>query len=578
MNKFQKILTIEDLVNFCMENKMHNFSAKETGYQLSVQVPAYFNENTVEEDETMLYAFVRLFHIGRNRNGSSVTREAAEKSLNGIKYKPILANFTTNTPDGLEDFTSHDMEFDDDGNVIYLEHQVGCFTADQPYIAYDEETEKDFVFARIAIPREYSSSASIIERKNGTKISVELLINDMAFNANDKILELSDIVVQGATLLGTNPNTGKPVQEGMAGAKVSLTDFSTENNSLFSHAEINEKLVDTLERLNTTLEGFNIKTIFEKGGNEGMTKLEELLEKYGKTQEDLDFETEGLSDEELEAKFAEVFGEAEGNPVPEDGGEEGSEDDFATCKSKKKKKCSEDEDAETEEDLEDEEESEPNEEDLACKPKKKKRCSVEAFDKTYTYEVSLDEKIYALENLVNSQYSEQDNAYYYVKAYDDYVVMINYWEGNAYKQSYKADGETYSLVGDRVAVYANWLTKDEEDALASMRSNYSAMEDKLNKYVKAELDSQKEAIFEDVSYAKYLETEEFKSLINDKDNYSVEELKDKAEIAFAKCVKRDGAFTVTEEPTVKTVRHAFSKANLKDKKNKKPYGNIFSKD
>ena len=39
-----------------------------------------------------------------------------------------------------------------------------------------------------------------------------------------------------------------------------------------------------------------------------MTKFEELLEKYNKTENDIEFEVEGLSDEEMERKFEDVFG------------------------------------------------------------------------------------------------------------------------------------------------------------------------------------------------------------------------------------------------------------------------------
>jgi hypothetical protein len=67
-----------------------------------------------------LYAKVKIFHTNTNRNHSNVTKEAAEKSLDGIKYKPLLANFCE--IDGIKDFTSHDMEFNDDGTINYLEH------------------------------------------------------------------------------------------------------------------------------------------------------------------------------------------------------------------------------------------------------------------------------------------------------------------------------------------------------------------------------------------------------------------------------------------------------------------------
>ena len=195
----KKILTLEDLEQFCQEQKLMKFSSQETGYQLCVHVPATFEKQEDIEDPTIMFAYVRLFHIGINRNHSSVTREAAEKSLATIPYKPLLANFCE--VNGERDFTAHDMEFDDNGNVTYIEHQIGCFTADKAYIAHDDEYDKDYIYAKVAIPREYTDAADIIERKNGTKVSVELLINEMSYSVDDQCLLLTDITVQGATCL-----------------------------------------------------------------------------------------------------------------------------------------------------------------------------------------------------------------------------------------------------------------------------------------------------------------------------------------------------------------------------------------
>ena len=43
----KRILTLEDLVKFCSDQQLTTFSSKESGYRLSVQVPATFE---VEEE------------------------------------------------------------------------------------------------------------------------------------------------------------------------------------------------------------------------------------------------------------------------------------------------------------------------------------------------------------------------------------------------------------------------------------------------------------------------------------------------------------------------------------------------
>lgn len=313
----KKILTLDDLVAFCQSGKIKSFSSKESGYQLCVHTPSTLKyANDVEETDSTLFAYVKLFHVGKNRNKSSVTEEAAKKALDSIKYKPILANFTDNTEDGELDFTEHDIDIDDDGNLIYLEKQVGSFTADEPYLEYDKTEKKKFVFAKMAIPKEYTPTAEILKRKGGTKVSVELMVNEMSYNSKKRLLELTDIEVRGCTLLGVNPETGKPVEEGMKGAKASLTDFSASNNSVFK--QDNETLIKMLGDLNETLSGyFNSKA--QKGGKSTMGKFEELLKKYGVTEEDVNFDYKNMTDEELESSFIAAFDEGAGEET-DDGG------------------------------------------------------------------------------------------------------------------------------------------------------------------------------------------------------------------------------------------------------------------
>ena len=227
----KKLLTLDDLYSFYLEqNKTCKFSSEESGYQLSVQVPAYF-EVSDEEDDTLLFCTVKLMHSGENRNHSNVTDEALTKAAKGLAYKPILANFMEytdeETGETLKDFTSHDMVINDDGTATYLEKQVGCFTADEPYFEVEEETGHNFLYGICAIPREYTDTCSIIERKNGTKISVELAVNSMEFDASKKVLNLTDVVILGATLLGKDPKTLKDVGEGMKNARLDIADFST---------------------------------------------------------------------------------------------------------------------------------------------------------------------------------------------------------------------------------------------------------------------------------------------------------------------------------------------------------------
>ena len=307
----RKIYSLEDLYNLISKDKAnYSFNSERTGYQLAVQVPAQFEVMKENNDDSLLFCKVKLMHSGENRNHSSVTDNALIKASKTLAYKPVLANFMEYTDEQsgetLKDFTSHDMELDDDNNIVYIEKQVGCFTSDDAFFEVEEETGHNFLYGYCAIPRDYTAAASIIERKGGTKISVELGINEMQYNASSNVLELTDVTITGATLLGKNSVTLNNVEEGMKNARVDLLDFSEENNSLFSSISEDEhsKLIETLDNINKTLSRLNINSKinptvekFEKGGNTkiNMTKFEELLKIYNKTVEDITFEYEGLS-------------------------------------------------------------------------------------------------------------------------------------------------------------------------------------------------------------------------------------------------------------------------------------------
>ena len=544
MSKIKKLLTLEDLAKFCKEQNFSNFSSKDTGYQLSVQVPANFEvDGNVYQDNTLLFGKVKVFHIGPNRNGSSVTKNAAEKALSTIAYKPLLANFCE--VDGVKDFTSHDMEFNDDGSVTYIEHQIGCFTADAPVIQYDETTEKEFVFAKVAIPREYTDACDIIERKNGTKVSVELLVNEMNYSAKDDILELTDIIVQGCTCLGTNPETGDSVEEGMQGARLDIVDFSVNNNSIVekSNNELNSKMLEILEKLNDTISNFNIQNFNQEGGENAMNKFEELLNLYGLTAEDVAFEVEGLSDEDLEAKFVEVYGDAE---------------EF-----KKKKKCS------------DEEDESEEEEDFAGCGKKKKRCAVNTENSTVEFELSHDDIRMALYRLLESTWDE--NSYAWVcEVYDNYFIYQKETYGDEgydykyYKQSYSKNEDDVELSGDPVEVFSTFVTESEKTALDMIRSQYEELKAFKENVEKQELKVQKDAILESAEYAEIKDSEEFKALVADAEKYSVDELKVKADLIFAAAMKKK--FNFEAKPEKKSVGINF---NAEPDKKKTAYAGLF---
>lgn len=561
------MLTFDDLVKFVDTHNLTKFSSKESGYQICVQVPAQFSQEK-SDDQTMLYANVLAFHTGVNRNHSNLTEDAAKKAIKNIAYKPVLANFCE--IDGVKDFTSHDFYVDKDGKYVYLEKQIGCFTSDDAYLEKDpEHDDRMNVFAKVAIPREYTDAAEIIERKNGTRVSVELAVNELSYSAKDKILVLEDVDVLGLTCLGVDPDTGEEVMEGMEGSHIQIEDFSVENNSMVINAELINSIADAVAQRLSDKVDYSAK-IFEEGG-ESQVKFDELLEKYGKTVDDIDFDYENMTDEELEEAFAKAFGEEE----PSD-----SEPDEEVDEAKTTEEFADDQEEDDEPgDTDETEEGETPEEEVVIDddtlPAKRITHSVTYNGVTKDFSVSLQDKIYALSTLVNDTYSESDNAWYDVVVYDDekYVVMKDWWNDRAFKQSYKVKKDVYSLVGDRVEVYAQYLTEDEIKKLDDMRANYSSISEKLEKY---ESEPEKMKILNSDDYSQIVETAEFIELKSIEKHFdmSVDEVRKSADdllLAFAKNNKLE----FNNEQSKKTV-------SMKPFSQKKPgktgrYGSLFKK-
>ena len=528
----KKIMTLDNLYKFFVEqNKSFNFSSKESGQPIVVTTNGNFAEEQNDDMPGMLKLKLKNCHIDTNRNGSHISKENMEKAMPTLKYRPILA-YIHELPDGTKDFYAHNIQIEEDENgdaqVVYLEKQVGCFTAEDPWLEYDEEMDKTYVMAYAVIPEEYTEAADIIRRKNGTKVSTELVINELSYNAKEKYLDLTDFYFGATTLLGKDED-GNPIGEGMLGARADITDFC-HKEPVFDYQE---KLVEILGKLDNTLSNFNKDNT--EGVKEEMNHFEELLEQYGFTAEELDFDYENMSDEELDVAF----------------------EDFK-CR---KKKCEEGELGD--EGHEDEDGDQENNEN---------------FVKNFTVEISHEDIRYALYNLI-SEYDEMDNDWYGIYAvYDDYFVMQGWCNNKFYKQSYSINGENVSLEGERTELFQMLLTESEKIAVDKLRGDYAELEAKYNElktfkdnYDAAETKAKKDEIFANEAYDEIRESDEFKALVTDAENYSIDELQVKCDLLFAANVKK-AKFSAEPEK-----KHNSLGINLNAKPNKKAqaYGGLF---
>ena len=555
----KKLLYYDDLYDFYLkQNKSCTFSAKESGHQIFVHVPATFKADEKEDtDNFLLFCTVKIMHSGKNRNGSSVTDEARQNAAKHLAYKPILANFVEYTDEAtgetLKDFGSHDMELNDDGTTNYIEKQVGCFTADEPYFEVEEETGHNFLYGRCAIPVDYTDAASIIERKNGTKVSVELAVNELSFEVDTKTLILSDVDIMGTTLLGRDRFTLEEVGEGMKNARLDIEDFSADNNSLFTN--FNQKMIDLQERLEK-LES----TCFNKN------KSEQETVQNNTRKEDMST----VENENKDMNFEEVTDTEEVTTT----GETTEEEVAAT-------------ETESEDTTVEESSDETVDETVATETESAETSEIPAENfevMTRSFELSHSDVRYGLYKLLKAL-EESDNTWYWIcEVYDTYFVYESYDESKIYRQGYVKDNEanTVAFDGDRVELFRELLTANEKAELEAMRANYAELKSFKENFEANELHAQKEEVVNSEKYAVLAEKNEsgeyinadFAKLVAEMDNYSLADLETQIKILHSDFIADHSTFAEKKEEKPTTSMKQFS---IPSKRAKKPsrYGNLF---
>lgn len=564
----KRLRYIEDLYDFYSNKykRSTKFSAEKTGEPLVVQVHGRinFNESNKNKDG-LLPVHLQSCHTDLNVNGSNIESSVMEAALPSFSNRPILGYIhkvtTDENPEGQWEFYSHNMHEDENGDVVYDEYPIGIIPEScNAQLVYDEEKKKTYCEVDGYIFEEYSKAAEILQREEECSVSVELSIRELSYDAKQKFLNIEDFWFSGVTILGKTPQ-GNEVKPGMTGSNIKLADFSSKNNSLFEDYE--SKMVELqarIENLETACfnkeQNSSVRTLSKEGGNkESMTKFEELLAKYNKTVEDVTFDYSELSDEELEAKFAEVFGE--------DNNTDGDNSGDNTVN-------------EPSNDNEGDEENTTEPEGTTDGDNEGEGQNFENMTKTF--EISHDDIRYALYNLLSS-YEDADNEWYYITGvYDSYFVYESWDGGKIYGQKYTKDNDNVSFDGERYNLHKEYLTDSEYTEIQDMRSNYSSVVEELNTYKSAEVFADKMTVFDDEAYSEYLDTDEFKALMSEDsvNKYSKEELSEKADATLGKLVKKNKTFSFAgETPQKKHVSRVAFNAEKETEDTYKPYGDLF---
>lgn len=554
----KRLRYIEDLYDFYSNKykRSTKFSAEKTGEPLVVQVHGRINfDESDKNKDGLLPVHLQSCHTDLNVNGSNIESSVMEAALPSFSNRPILGYIhkvtTDENPEGQWEFYSHNMHEDENGDVVYDEYPIGIIPEScNAQLVYDEEKKKTYCEVDGYIFEEYSKAAEILQREEECSVSVELSIRELSYDAKQKFLNIEDFWFSGVTILGKTPQ-GNEVKPGMTGSNIKLADFSSKNNSLFEDYE--SKIVELqarIENLETACfnkeQNYSVRTLSKEGGNkESMTKFEELLAKYNKTVENVTFDYSELSDEELEAKFAEVFGEdnnTDGDNSGDNTVNEPSNDNEGDGENTTEPEGTTDGDNEGE--------------------------GQNFENMTKTFEISHDDIRYALYNLLSS-YEDADNEWYYITGvYDSYFVYESWDGGKIYGQKYTKNNDNVAFDGERYTLHKEYLTDSEYTEIQNMRADYSSIVSELNTYKEKELDEKKNTLFDSDDYKGIRDTEDFAELKKKAKDYSLEELSEHLDKIISKSVK-NGTFSFSVKESEKKTTHVNFAQNLIEETPKK---------
>lgn len=233
---------------------------------------------------------VRVMYVGANRNKSTIAKDAVERAIPTLFNIPIVGEFSQEN----QDFKGH-------GGAIDLSDYKFIHTT-KPYGVVPESATYQWVMTQDqnGITREYldingcylwtgryEEAESIIE--NGKGQSMEIEVTDGEWDNSKDSYIIKDFIFSALCILGDDT---EPAFEG-----ANITAYSLDKESF------KQEYTLMLNELKQSLSK-------NKEGND-MEKLKQLLEQYSVNMEEVTAEGivfEGLSEEELEVKFSEVFG------------------------------------------------------------------------------------------------------------------------------------------------------------------------------------------------------------------------------------------------------------------------------
>lgn len=248
---------------------------------------------------------LKVAYAGKNRNGSSISKEAFERSIHTIYNCPIVCNYNRE-----EDMIgSHDMEAvskNGEMQLVNLTQPVGVIPESANYWwenCEDPAGTHEYLCIDALIWKRQEAYQKI---KDNVVTDESMEIKVLDGRMKDGVYEIDAFEFLAFCLL----ESAEPCYESASLKMFEVDEFRERFTQMMEEFKESFSLVSSPE-------GVDIyqKNHSGKGGEETLDKKTELLAEFGLTEEQLDFDIQEMSEEELRAELEKRYGEE--NPADE---------------------------------------------------------------------------------------------------------------------------------------------------------------------------------------------------------------------------------------------------------------------
>lgn len=280
-----------------------------------------FVEKLCEVNSSFDAGVLKVAYVGRNRNGSSISKEAFERSMSTIYNCPIVCNYNRER----DEIGGHDVEIvmkDGSARIVNITQPIGVIPESAKYwweCFEDDSGVHEYLCIEALIWKRQEAYEKI---KNNVITDESMEIRVKSGRMEDGIYVIDSFEFLAFCLL----EAAEPCYESASLAMFGMDNFKEK------YAEMMEEFKENFKKVNTSLEVDIHPHNPMKGGEEHLEQKMELLTKFGLSVDQLDFDIDAMTAEDLEAELNARFNNNGHSDIPvyagpNDGG--GAEGQFA---------------------------------------------------------------------------------------------------------------------------------------------------------------------------------------------------------------------------------------------------------